>query len=176
MSNSLAIAAVTATVRSLLDRGLSADLPGTKVTVSPPDKARDNFSGHQVNLFLYHTMPNAAWRNTGLPATAGQPPLALNLYYLLSAYGQDEDEADPASHRLLGQAMRILHDHPVLDPADIREALPGNDLHRQAERVCISLQPLALEELVKLWTCFQTPYRVSVSYEASVVLIDGAQR
>src|SRR5690348_13905400 len=67
MSNSLAIAAVTAALRHLLDRGLSADVPGTRVTTRPPDKARDGQSGNQVNLFLYRTAPNAAWRNADWP-------------------------------------------------------------------------------------------------------------
>src|SRR6516225_3010750 len=108
MSNTFTIAAVTATLRHLLDQGLTTVLPGAKVTIRPPDKARENVTGNQINLFLYHTLPNAAWRNTGLPVTPSASPLALNLYYLLSAYGQDEDDSDPASHRLLGQAMRIL--------------------------------------------------------------------
>jgi hypothetical protein len=175
MSNSLAIAAVTAALRHLLDRGLSADVPGTRVTTRPPDKARDGQSGNQVNLFLYRTAPNAAWRNADWPGSDGQPPLALNLSYLLSAYGQNDDDPDPYSHRLLGEAMRILHDHAVLDPAAVREALPGNDLHEQAERVRVALQPLSLDELSKLWTTFQTPYRISVAYEVSVVLIASAR-
>src|SRR5690606_36076631 len=38
----------------------------------------------------------------------------------------------------------------------------------------ITPQSLSLEELSKLWSVFfQTPYRISASYEASVVLIDG---
>jgi hypothetical protein len=176
MSNSLAIAAVTATLRHLLDHGLNADVPGTRVTTRPPDKARDGSGGNQVNLFLYQTLPNAAWRNIDLPAAgraSGQPPLALNLYYLLSAYGQNEDDPDPYSHRLLGEAMRLFHEQPLLDPAAIRAALPGNDLHEQVERVRISLQPLSLEEMSKLWSTFQTQYRISVAYEVSVVLIAG---
>jgi hypothetical protein len=102
--------------------------------------------------------------------------LALNLYYLLSAYGANDDDPDPHSHRLLAQAMRLLHDHPVLDPGRIREALAGNDLHEQAERLRVTLQPLTLEEMTKLWNTFQTPYRVSVAYEVSVVLIAGTRR
>jgi hypothetical protein len=178
MSNALAIAAVTATLRHLLDRGLSADLPGTQVTTRPPDKARGGATGNQVNLFLYQTQPNAAWRNTTLAGSAGagpgQPPLALNLYYLLSAYGQNDDDPDPYSHRLLGEAMRILHARPVLAPADIREALTGNDLYEQVERVRVTPQPLTLDEMAKLWSTFQTQYRISVAYEVSVVLIDSA--
>lgn len=166
-----AIAAVTATLRNLLDRGLNAELPGTRVTTRPPDKARDGSAGNQVNLFLYQTRPNAAWRNLE-SAGPGQPPLALNLHYLLSAYGDNEDDAEPFSHRLLGEAMHLFHANPVLDPQQIRAALAGNDLYEQVERVRITLQPLALEELTKLWSTFQTPYRISVAYEVSVVLIE----
>jgi hypothetical protein len=177
MSNTLAIAAVTATLRQLLDQALNADVPGTTVTTRAPDKARDSPSGNQVNLFLYLTLPNAAWRNIEpealQPGATGQPLMALNLYYLLSVYGQNEDDTEPFSHRLLGQAMQILHQHPILDPQEIREALKGNDLYEQAERVRISLQPLSLEEMAKLWTTFQTPYRLSVAYEVSVVLISS---
>jgi hypothetical protein len=176
MSNSLAIAAVTATLRYLLDRGLNAEVPGTRLTTRPPDKARDGQSGNQVNLFLYQTLPNAAWRNLALPGNPGPPPLALNLHYLLSAYGQNEDDPEPTSHHLLGLAMRILHDHAVLDPAVIRAALPGNDLHEQAERVRVTPQPLSLEEMSKLWSTFQTPYRLAVAYEVSVVLIASTRR
>jgi hypothetical protein len=175
MSNARAIAAVTATLRHLLDQGLNADVPGTKVTTRPPDKARDH-GGNQVNLFLYHTQPNAAWRNMApapLPAeTPATPPLALNLYYLLTVYGDNDDDPDPFSHRLLGQAMRLLDEHPVLQAEEMQAALPDNDLYRQAERVRIVLQPLSLDEWAKLWSAFQTPYRLSVAYEVSVVLID----
>jgi hypothetical protein len=177
MSNSLAIAAVTATLRRLLDQELNAELPGTRVSTRPPDRARDGQTGNQVNLFLYQTLPNAAWRNmaasAGRDAAASLPPLALNLYYLLSAYGQGEDDPEPMSHRLLGAAMRVFHDHPVLEPDAIREALAGS---QQTERVRITLQPLSLEEMTKLWTMFQTQYRLSVTYEVSVVLIGSLHR
>ena len=39
----------------------------------------------------------------------------------------------------------------------------------------ITLQPLPLEELSKLWTAFQTPYRTSAAYQVSVVLIESTR-
>jgi hypothetical protein len=178
MSNSLAIAAVTATLRNLIEPGLREDVPGAVVTIRPPDKARNgNASINQINLFLYHTQPNAALRNMDMlglkPGETGQPPLALNLYYLLTAYGQNDDSAEPLSHRLLGRAMSILHDHPLLGSEEIQTALSGNDLYRQVELVRITLQPLSLEELSKLWTTFQTQYRLSVAYQVAVILIES---
>jgi hypothetical protein len=173
MSDSLAIAAVTVALRQRLQRALDAKLPGTRVTTRPPDKARDSQAGNQVNLFLFHVSPNASLRNVsaGSPGPAGPrpAPLALNLLYLISAYGRDDDELEPYSQRLLGEAMRVLHEQPILDLADLGQSPPSNP-----ERVQVALQPLSLEEMAKLWTIFQTPYRLSEVYEATAVLIDRA--
>ena len=68
MSNSLAIAAVTATLRNLLVAGFAGDgaVADTAFTTQPPDKARSGTT-NQLNLFLYQTTPNAAWRNQSMP-------------------------------------------------------------------------------------------------------------
>jgi hypothetical protein len=191
MSSALAIAAVTATLRNLLDQALSSDVSSLAVTTRPPDKARENISvSNQINLFLYHTAPNAAWRNRDLPQVrpgeTGQPPLALTLYYLLTAYyGDTHDDIDTStdlnrllgSHRLMGQAMRVLHDHSNLTTAEINAVLPPADQlehpYDAVERVRITPQVLSLEEMSKLWATFQTQYRISAAYEVSVVLIES---
>ena len=181
MSSPLAIAAVTATLRSLLVQALTAntDLADTTVTTLPPDKARDAANtANQLNLFLYLTRPSAAWRNAdplgrARPGETAFAPLALNLFYLITAYGRDNDAARPFSHELIGQAMSLLHDHPVLGAEEIRGAFPQSDLFDQVERVRFTLQPLSGEEVFNLWSSFQTQYRLSVAYEAAVVLIDS---
>jgi hypothetical protein len=181
MSNALAIAAVTSTLRNLLQDGFDADpdLPGVTVTTKPLDKARGaNDNGSQVNLFLYQTMLDGAWRNRDMPGKVkpgetGFPPLPLTLAYLVTAYGLNNDDVN--GHHLLGRAMSILHDHPLLGAAEIQAALPKNDLHEQIERVRLTPQPLSLEELSKLWTTFQTQYRISAAYQASAVLIESTR-
>src|SRR6185369_1045663 len=185
MSNSRAIAAVTATLRSLIERGFdpakdpNADplVQGTSITTQPPDEARSANPPpeRQLNLYLYQVMPNVAYRNADIPGQrpgeTGQPPLALNLYYLLTAYAVDDQQ--PVSHRILGRAMAVLNDHPVLGRREIETALPNTGLSEQFERVRLSLQPLALEDIFKLWSGFQTHYRLSAAYEATVVLIES---
>jgi hypothetical protein len=182
MSNSLAIAAVTRTLRFLLQQRFDANGSGSvTVTTKPPDKARDpaGSNGNQVNVFLYQTQMNADWRNLDMPSVkageTGHSPLALNLYYLLTAYAEDDDFPEPTSHRLLGEAMSVLHDHAILHSDTIETATAGgeHDLHRQIERVRITTQPLTLDELSKLWTTFQTHYRISAAYEVRVVLIES---
>jgi hypothetical protein len=131
-------------------------------------------------MFLYHASPSAAWRNTDIPGRVRQgetamPALGLNLYYLITAYGRDNDAKKPFSHHLLGRAISILQDHPLLGADEIKTAMPNNDLWQQVERVRFTLQPFYLEEISKLWTGFQTQYRLSVAYEATVVLIDSGR-
>src|SRR6516162_8520179 len=128
MSNALAIAAVTATLQSILHDGIATELNDITVTVLPPDKARGNNTNNQLNLFLYQITRNAAYANRDMPrhvqpGETGIPPLPLNFHYLLTAFGKDDDTTKiPLGHKLLGMAMSILHDHPVLSADDITSA------------------------------------------------------
>ena len=181
MSNVLAIAATTRTLRNLLLAQiptLDAELSDLEVTLQPPDIARKGISKSQLNLFLFQVVTNASWSNLDMPGRVrpgetAPPALALNLHYLITAWGRGDSDIDALSHRVLAAAMSTLHDRAVLDGTDIQNALPDNDLARQFERVRISQLPQNVEELSKLWTAFQTNYRVSAAYEAAVVLIDS---
>lgn len=182
MSNALAIAAATATLRNVLLAkmpDLDASLSDLDVTTQPLDLARKGNLKPQLNIFLYHTAFNAGWRNMDVPhqvkpGERGAPPLALNLYYMITAYArEDSDNNDPSSHRVLCSAMSVLHDHPVLGKAEIEAALAHNDLALQLERVRITPQPLSVDEIYKLWTAYQAPYRISAAYELTVALIDS---
>lgn len=180
MSNDRAIAAVTATLRNMLFQAVSsdADLAGTTVTTRPPDRARqDGTTSNQINLFLYRTSIDAAWRNQdppGIrPGESGQPPLPLVLSYLMTAYGEDDDEV--LAHRLLGVGMQMLNDQPLLSPAAIAAALSGSGLEDQPDRVRITPHPIPMDEISRMWATFSTGYRISVSYDAAVVLIDNTR-
>jgi hypothetical protein len=178
MSNVEAIGAVTATLRNLiLDAFRNADdLGATRVTTQPPDQARGTSNVPQLNLFLFQATINGAMRNQPIAqqvksGETGWPPLPLDLHYLLTAWGPDNE--DVVAQRVLGRAMGVLHDHTVLGSDEIKNALPGNDLYRQVERVRITPQPLSIDDISKLWSSLATNYRVSSAYEASVVLIES---
>lgn len=179
MSNHQAIAAVTATLRSLLGRGIV----GVQIMARSPDKVSVGGAA-LINIFLYLVSQNGAMRNMPIPqqvkpGETGFPPLALNLYYLITAYGPDVDDENVSSHQLLGQAMNILHDHPLLGADEIQKAVANagvdSDLHHQIERIRITPQPMSVEEMSKLWTTFQTNFRVSAAYEVAVVLIESTR-
>jgi Pvc16 N-terminal domain len=161
VSDELAIANVTT-----LLKGLISSAVGTADVTSTRPSAATNGGGQAVNLFLYGVTPNAARRNDRVPTRRAEgsvvqrPEVALDLHYLLSFYG---DEAQLEPQKLLGLVARALHSTPTVQ-------LPGAD----AELVRLTPSPLSLEELSKLWSVFfQTPYALSVAYEASVVLIEA---
>jgi hypothetical protein len=203
VSSALALAAVTAVLKDLLNNGIVAnDLAAVagnavRVTSKPPDLLKagtDEEAG--LNLFLYHTAHNTTLRNNNLPAfdargdRVSNPPLALSLHYLLMAYGKDEYQAEI----LMGYAMQLLHETPVLSRKAIQDslsaipslqvsgsilppafqALAAADLADQIETVKISPEPLGVEDLSKLWSAFQANhFRLTTGYTASVVLIQS---
>ena len=201
MSSALAIGAVSAVLRNLLDNGLveAGAAMGTSVAVSAvaPDTINLENPGDppRLNLFLYRVTPNRAWSNVDLPsrsAVSGErltnAPLALDLHYMLTAYGK----ADFQAEILLGYAMHLLHERPVLDRAAIRralnpspldvsmlppvfQALTASDLADQVELIKITQEALSIDDLSTLWTAIQTNYRPSSAYQVSVVLIEGTR-
>jgi len=193
MSNALAIAAVSAVLRSLLNNAMTdqaiSTTVGSPVTVTalPPDRIKTGDTEvPQLNIFLYHVASNAGWSNTDLPSRDTQgnrmtnPPLALDLFYLLSAYGKSDFDGEI----LLGYAMQMLHETPVLPRAAIRTALgsaapPGplaaSDLADQIEQIKITPQLMNIEEVWKLWTALQAPYRPTAAYRISTVLIQSSK-
>jgi hypothetical protein len=187
VSNFLAVATVTATLRSVLDGALAVDQPGAvggaQITTQRPDGAGTTRPETGLNIYLYQVMPNAAWRNADLPTRQSngrvvqRPQAALDLFYLLSFYG-DESQLEP--QRLLGVVTQTLHAQPVLARDQIVAAKGGqpflsrSNLDQQIELVKFTPAALSLEELSKLWSVFfQVPYALSVVYQASVVLIES---
>jgi Pvc16 N-terminal domain/IPT/TIG domain len=184
MSNSLAIATVTATLDKLLEKPVDDDVPGAKVTMVSPETAGGGLPATRVNIFLYQVTPSAAARNEDLPTRSSdgerllrRPRIGLDLHYLFTFYGR---ESDLEPQRLLGTVVRTLHARPVLTRSQIRDAITAFPLLAKAnladdvELVKFTQTPLTLEELSKLWSVFfQTPYRLSVAYQGTVVLIES---
>ncbi|MCF6218063.1 MAG: DUF4255 domain-containing protein [Gammaproteobacteria bacterium] len=180
MSSPSAIAAVTSTLRNLLTTAAheAPELLDTTVTTQPPGIARNGNDANQLNLFLYGTSIDTAFSNAPMSGQtkngeSGLPPLALVLKYLITAYGRNNDDVN--GHRLMGCSMSALHDHPILGRAEIQAALPDTDLQNQLERVRITHDALSVDDMSKLWTSFQSEYRLSTGYEVSVVLIDSTR-
>ncbi|MFD1875718.1 DUF4255 domain-containing protein [Hymenobacter bucti] len=201
MSTALGIASVTHVLKDLLNNGLiDHDVTGiingnVQVSALPPDRMEVGTASEQsgLNLFMYQVQPNAGWRNEGLPGfngrgqRVGNPPLALDLHYFLTAYGAEELHAEI----LLGYGMQLLHETPVLSREAIRQSLAAPsttsptglppalrllataELAEQVEQIKITPESLNAEDLSRFWTAFQAKYRASAAYKVTVVLIQS---
>jgi hypothetical protein len=199
MSGPLALATVTAVLKDLLNDGLvnsdlSASVGTVTVSALPPDRVGTGTDEpSRLNLFLYQVTANSGWRNEGYPSrdSGGRrvtnPPLPLDLHYLLTAYGADDLDAEI----LLGYAMQLVHEMPVLTPDLVRKTfsvaspvsdklMPASvpdrnpaDLADQVEYCKIAPRYLTTEELSRLWSAMQARYRPSMAYDVSVVLIES---
>ena len=192
MSSALALSAVTSVLQTSLGLVYNSSALGT-ITVSAiaPDVVESKYgigpdSGPLVNLFLHQVTPNAAWRNIDFPSLSPDgltrlknPPLALDLHYLLTAYASDDTEAEA----LLGYAILMLHENPILPRALItsilgtlasstyNDALKAAGLDAQIEMIKLSPATLGREEMAWLWTALKADYRPTFPFQASVVLM-----
>lgn len=193
MSNALAVAAVTATLRHLIEESLAGDQPApvgdaVVTTLRPEQLARqgqlDSMRG--INIYLYGVTPNHAIDLTDLPTRDGDgrltrtPKAAFDLHYLISCHGAD---AALEPQRLLARAILALSVTPVLTQpvveAMIRRFADDPDLGfldatdlKQQEVVKLAPITLSLEELSRLWGVLGTPYLLSVTYAATVVVLE----
>lgn len=206
MSNVLSIAAVTAVLKALLENGLVSDpitasVGDVIVTALPPDRISVEADERaQINLFLYQVTQNRnvdwlsqEFRSKHSRMNGNQrsptPPLALDLHYLLTAYGAKDFQAE----LLLGYAMHLLHKTPAITSDIIENALINAsttntssgfsqalasvsvyDLAEQIGQIKLTPEFFNMEETSKLWSALQTHYRPSATYLASMVLIESS--
>lgn len=203
MSNALSIATVTAVIKNLLENGLVSDaivasVGDVVVTALPPDKVQVGSDERaQINLFLYHVTQNrnVDWisqeyrtRYTTNNTNSTNPPLALDLHYVLTAYGTKDFQAEI----LLGYAMQMLHKLPTITHETIENALKNaaqtstssvfsqaisglsvSNLALRVGRMKVSPAFLSMEETSRIWSALQTNYRPSATYQVSMVLIES---
>jgi len=199
MSDYTAVAGVSAVLCSLLSTAL-ADGPTTilgptpGITAVSPDLITTGANEQpRVNLFMYYVSLNPALRNLDLPssnahgARVSNPPLALDLHYLVTAYGSTQ--FDPEI--LLAWALSVFHETPVIASQTIQAAFEAlgkqpqanaeaglislGTLADQVEHIRITPEALTAQEIWQLWTAFQAAYRPTAALQVSVVVIQDTQ-
>jgi hypothetical protein len=194
MSNSLAIAAVTSSIRYVLQRSLdrphAGKVGGADVTtLRPADLADDDLVGPAgINVFCYLATANHAWNLNDLPTRradgglVNRPVAAVDLHYLVTCYGTDRELVP---QRLLGRVVVALKETSVLTrdlvaaAMDLYDDVPETsflaeaDLADEVELVKLAPTTLSLEEMSKLWGVLDTPYLLSLTYLATVVLVSS---
>jgi hypothetical protein len=174
-----AIKDVTRALQTLLMGQLKSVSPTAQVSLLPPGDALP--SGLGVNLFLYRIVESPFTKNRDWPGDratphSAQPPLGLQLSYLLTPFAPTPDPSAAAgddAHTMLGSAMLVLHENAILNNVHI----PGFDadtvlplyLLNSYEQIKITLAATSLEDLSKIWATINQPYRLSVAYELSLL-------
>jgi hypothetical protein len=120
-----------------------------------------------VSLYLFHASPNAAHRNTfpqgGQARTVPEQPLALTLYYLLSAHAV---KSYLHEQQAMSLALKYLHEHPVMTAA-----VPRRPPQTHVERFTLTMEPQTIDEVGRLWLALATPLALSAIFRAEVVFI-----
>ncbi len=203
MSNALALAGVTSVLQHYLHNlygTVASNFPApVHVSCLAPDQVQQQLTSgtgnlqNQVNLFLHLVTHNPGWRNVDLPSLSsngqtqtGNPPLALDLHYLLTVYGSEPWQ----SEALLGYALMMFHQSPVLTRNDVEKALNARSgstypysgyplnktlglcgLNDQSELLKITPESMSREEMAWLWTALKADYRLTFPFKVSVALM-----
>ncbi|WP_030254212.1 DUF4255 domain-containing protein [Streptomyces violens] len=184
MSNALAVATVTQALALLIEHNLHPEID-MAVSVETRKPPADPPTDPTITVFCYQVTHNPSMRNNDLVTRAPDGTLlkrsaaALDLHYVISAYGE---ETELVGQRLIGSVVRTLHEIPVLPKDLIAEAtqrpyLDGSDLAESLQKVRFTPTQMDVDETSKLWGMLHnTPYSLSVVYQASLVLLDGHEK
>lgn len=166
------ISEVSVELIRLLRENLSPDpvqSPESIALASPADKNAD----YQLGLFLYDIKELSEYRSTERVRFSdnrtAQPPKPLNLFYLLFLNGKAQIAAGAESEqRVLGRAMQILMDNPILDMA---RASPFTE-EREGNAV-IALLNTGFEENSKIWSALNMPYQLALHFNVTPVMLSS---
>lgn len=155
----------------------------SQVPVSPvPATLAGTPTTAQMSVNLYHIGEDAHFKNQSFPgpetAAVRYTPMGLNLHYQLCVLAGDDADHQYRAQRLMGLAVKALHDYPNLtDETQIAgvSIFQGLDLANNDNRIRLSLQPIPYNEAVSFWTAGSTPPRLSAYYLASVILLEPEQ-
>ncbi len=183
MSNQLAIAAATCTLRYLLTPAIRL-VPGAQVTTVRPDSLGTSNMTRGVNLYLYRVTPNPNYRNIDLPtrradgSIADKPTQVVDLHFLVSTFG---DETKLESQLLMGAVISRMHEVGILSGALMQEAIEandfivdGSDLSEQKPRPRVIMEAMNDEELSRIWgVLYQVPYQLTTAYRVGPIFLES---
>lgn len=180
------LSGVTASLRNLVRYNIWR-VAGINAVVSdlPPEKV-DELGGSNLNLHLYHAMEDPSKRNEFARDALGQfpireTPLPLVLYYVLTAHSPDLDAPDiRGQQRLMGLAMKTLHDFPAFDerlqlpspPVNALDVVFDPVMRGRQNKIEIVPRQLSAEDSINFWSAaLNRTARLTAYYEVRSTLL-----
>jgi hypothetical protein len=154
------------------------------VTDLPPEKAEEGGTSN-LNLHLFHAVEDPSKRNEfPLDALGAFPvsesPLPLVLYYVLTAHSVGTDPDIPGQQRLMGLAMKTLHDFPSFDetlalptpPSNVLQPAFDARIRGNQNRIEVFPRQLTPEDSINFWSAAQNhTARLTAYYEVRSTLL-----
>jgi hypothetical protein len=181
MATFQAIAVTGNTIRNLLAEAWPRDVfPGAQFRLfQGANLVTPSFTDLGVSIYLYRVAYNTARRNLPprkrLNGDRFKSSLALDLYFLLTAWGRSPEQ----QWSLLAWALRAIEDTPVL-PAGLLNQNAGSSedgtppvVFGNDESVELVGETLSLQDAVSVWEIAKHNQQPSVSIIARSVLIDS---
>lgn len=129
----------------------------------------------ELTMYLYNIETDAETMLQGMytlpDGKMRKNPVSLSLYYLLTAYSNSQliskayDE-----HKILGRAIQVLRDNPVLEGNTLKGNLKGS-----GQKINIYSKNLTYDEIMRIWNFKDVPYSLSMAYKVSPVYIESAK-
>lgn len=124
------------------------------------------------SLFLYRIFPNSSFRipagRQGMDGQRQRSKLPVDLHFILTAWAAEA----PLQQALIGWAMRVLEDTPILPAALLNAKYEG--VFHPDENVELILAELSTEDMFRIWeTITDSNYQISVPYVARMVFIES---
>jgi hypothetical protein len=176
---------VTASLRNLVRYNIWR-LTSINVTITdlPPEKAEEGGASN-LNLHLFHAVEDPSKRNEFPRDSQGafpiaEAPLPLVLYYVLTAHSIGNDADVPGQQRLMGLAMKTLHDFPAFDERLVLPTPPVNvvqpafdaRMRGNQNRIEVFPRQLTPEESINFWSAAQNhTARLTAYYEVHSTLL-----
>lgn len=142
-----------------------------KIDVCSPSEHNDISLG----LFLYDIMESEEIRRStmmvsGMSNKMVYPPIYLNLYYMLTPYFMGNVKyRSIGEQEALGKIIQYFHDYPIIAYDELNSSGDGGTDLR------IELLRLDMEQKQRIWTFPNEPYRTSLFYKVSPVIIHSSR-
>lgn len=138
------------------------------VSGNAPDITEADAQGCELGIYLFHVENSAFMRNSpvigdpAIPLPVPYQPMALNLYYLLSAYARGNYIQE---QQAMSIALKCLYEHTLL--RDVALAKDG----RPKGYFTLTMETQSSGEIAALWQSFSVPNRLCAIYRMSVVFL-----
>jgi hypothetical protein len=142
-----------------------------KVGLCSPSDRNDIVMG----IFLYdlaesEDISRSTMSTAGISNRLKFPPIYMNLFYMITPYFTGNVRYKTTSEQeALGKIIQFYHDYPLIPIDEVNnEDTDGIDLR-------VELLRLSMEEKSKIWIFPDEPYRTSLFYKVSPVMIGSSR-